>query len=700
MYQWLIRIICTVFTLIAFFYTSAGAYDLSVDTFAKFSTWLWLTSFESFGDGWVEYLFKDSLWRHWLGWSAVNSATEWAWAWGIHLWAINASGVMITGTNTVLKNQFSISAGDTFWSRWVRFLFSDVGWNYRLWTTAPWDDDLWNNAWTAYIRSMSSTWVLIPSSIKKINTELWLAWWNYFWQSNITHLFSTSWNHWLWWLSNTSVHLWSVSETGWVISGSARNFNTELAIPNDIGQYSDVKKLFTDSSGNHRLWIGSAYYDGAANDAWAAIIRSVDANGDFIPWSKRIFDTELWVSDNDFFGLDGIEYLFTDSNGDHRIAWWSQNDDTFMVDGWASVVFSVSDTWSFIAWSLRRYGSGFWLENYANFGMVTRYVLTDSLWNHWLSASALENGSSTPMVWLAVLWAVDDSANYIEGSVSVFDDEIWLTSMTMFWAIGWWVNPLFIEDNNVWLAWAWRMDGTAGSDAGAAYVWSVSWIPLCWDGILTGSEVCDDGNTVSWDGCSSICQLESGYSCIGEPSVCSSDSGWDNCEWGEFTWTGESKVCVQLGDIILNPICDLNFGEFNQQPITQTKTGTMNCDISVKDHKGISPWYVTLDFGDMAPEGALAWTPDIVSANLSMLQWSGTALWISGSVANSHVTTIDHVYNISHFDDDTVQNVLQRTITGDQLGIYGTQPSFQLVIPAYTVAATYKGTITATLIEE
>gem|GEM_PF-6208005 len=64
------------------------------------------------------------------------------------------------------------------------------------------------------------------------------------------------------------------------------------------------------------------------------------------------------------------------------------------------------------------------------------------------------------------------------------------------------------------------------------------------------------------------------------------------------------------------------------------------------------------------------------------------------------MTTIDHVYNISHFDDDTVQNVLQRTITGDQLGIYGTQPSFQLVIPAYTVAATYKGTITATLIEE
>jgi cysteine-rich repeat protein len=41
------------------------------------------------------------------------------------------------------------------------------------------------------------------------------------------------------------------------------------------------------------------------------------------------------------------------------------------------------------------------------------------------------------------------------------------------------------------------------------------------DGIVTGGEQCDDGNTLGGDGCSSTGQIESGYSCSGEPSVCS-----------------------------------------------------------------------------------------------------------------------------------------------------------------------------------
>jgi fibro-slime domain-containing protein len=35
----------------------------------------------------------------------------------------------------------------------------------------------------------------------------------------------------------------------------------------------------------------------------------------------------------------------------------------------------------------------------------------------------------------------------------------------------------------------------------------------CGDGKVTGTEQCDDGNTVSLDGCSSTCQLEPGYTC-------------------------------------------------------------------------------------------------------------------------------------------------------------------------------------------
>ncbi|MCC7386130.1 MAG: DUF4215 domain-containing protein [Deltaproteobacteria bacterium] len=43
---------------------------------------------------------------------------------------------------------------------------------------------------------------------------------------------------------------------------------------------------------------------------------------------------------------------------------------------------------------------------------------------------------------------------------------------------------------------------------------------LCGDGIISPGEVCDDGNGASGDGCSSSCTLETGWSCAGEPTVC------------------------------------------------------------------------------------------------------------------------------------------------------------------------------------
>ena len=42
----------------------------------------------------------------------------------------------------------------------------------------------------------------------------------------------------------------------------------------------------------------------------------------------------------------------------------------------------------------------------------------------------------------------------------------------------------------------------------------------CGNGIIEGMEVCDDGNTNFGDGCSSICEIESGWICSGEPSEC------------------------------------------------------------------------------------------------------------------------------------------------------------------------------------
>ncbi|MBW2314919.1 MAG: DUF4215 domain-containing protein [Deltaproteobacteria bacterium] len=44
---------------------------------------------------------------------------------------------------------------------------------------------------------------------------------------------------------------------------------------------------------------------------------------------------------------------------------------------------------------------------------------------------------------------------------------------------------------------------------------------VCTDGLVRGSETCDDGNPFDGDGCSSICSVEPGFACTGEPSDCS-----------------------------------------------------------------------------------------------------------------------------------------------------------------------------------
>jgi cysteine-rich repeat protein len=44
--------------------------------------------------------------------------------------------------------------------------------------------------------------------------------------------------------------------------------------------------------------------------------------------------------------------------------------------------------------------------------------------------------------------------------------------------------------------------------------------PVCGDGIVTTPETCDDEDDTAGDGCSDQCRTETGFSCTGEPSVC------------------------------------------------------------------------------------------------------------------------------------------------------------------------------------
>jgi cysteine-rich repeat protein len=48
----------------------------------------------------------------------------------------------------------------------------------------------------------------------------------------------------------------------------------------------------------------------------------------------------------------------------------------------------------------------------------------------------------------------------------------------------------------------------------------------CGNGVTTGTETCDDGDTMDGDGCSAACAPETGYTCTAAvPSVCTGTCG-------------------------------------------------------------------------------------------------------------------------------------------------------------------------------
>ena len=48
---------------------------------------------------------------------------------------------------------------------------------------------------------------------------------------------------------------------------------------------------------------------------------------------------------------------------------------------------------------------------------------------------------------------------------------------------------------------------------------------ICGDGLIVGNENCDDLNAIAGDGCDNNCQRETGFECVGLPSVCTIPCG-------------------------------------------------------------------------------------------------------------------------------------------------------------------------------
>jgi len=62
----------------------------------------------------------------------------------------------------------------------------------------------------------------------------------------------------------------------------------------------------------------------------------------------------------------------------------------------------------------------------------------------------------------------------------------------------------------------------------------------CGNGVIESPEVCDDGDAESGDGCTASCQVEAGYACTGEPSVCVQRCGNGSIDLGEGCDDGDA----------------------------------------------------------------------------------------------------------------------------------------------------------------
>jgi len=99
-------------------------------------------------------------------------------------------------------------------------------------------------------------------------------------------------------------------------------------------------------------------------------------------------------------------------------------------------------------------------------------------------------------------------------------------------------------------------------------------------------EACDDGNSVSGDGCSSTCQTEAGFTCITtppDPSVCSLIQGGvcgdgtvgqgEQCD--STPLCGADCKCIMHAHSMINGICQCDSPQWLESGIGPASTCVM-----------------------------------------------------------------------------------------------------------------------------
>ena len=142
--------------------------------------------------------------------------------------------------------------------------------------------------------------------------------------------------------------------------------------------------------------------------------------------------------------------------------------------------------------------------------------------------------------------------------------------------------------------------------------------PLCGNGAITSGETCDDGDTSSGDGCSSTCQTESGWTCNGQPSVCTLNPpvcGNGVCNAGE-----NSTSCPQDCPA---PACQITASSWSATQRTEGQS--VNLNVQGTNCNGQSVSFIVWEYDTTSGD-------DPVSVNPASVLFSGnsaTGIWVS-----------------------------------------------------------------------
>ena len=169
-------------------------------------------------------------------------------------------------------------------------------------------------------------------------------------------------------------------------------------------------------------------------------------------------------------------------------------------------------------------------------------------------------------------------------------------------------------------------------------------------------------------------------------------------QWGTCSVTTQVSVNLTGGNICIWSSGNFGFGQYTVSSLSQTVTGAfvgVNSYFFVDDQKGIDTGYYT----------TVQMSGHLVSNNGSVISGQNVYMMTSTTPVliawRDNPRVIIHAGMASFQSLDSARQLINRNAAANAglTSKYGTLPTMQLVIPAYTPVGTYTGTLVYSLYE-